>query len=98
MAKELRRFCEKDFELWLNQLQTTQPAIRCEVLNIDGTNREITIEEFKQKVLEIIDLSCRQIENKPNSAPVEQNAPESDDNTKCPVDVKCQIASSEVVQ
>jgi len=98
MAKELRRFCEKDFELWLNQLQTTQPAIRCEVLSIDGTSREITIEEFKQKVLEIIDLSCRQIENKPNSAPVEQNAPESDDNTKCPVDVKCQIASSEVVQ
>jgi len=97
MAKELRRFCEKDFELWLNQLQTTQPAIRCEVLSIDGTNREITIEEFKQKVLETIDLSCRQIENKPNSVSVEQNIPESNANVECLMDVKCQIASSEVV-
>jgi hypothetical protein len=79
LSLDLASFCQKDFDLWQKTEGQTSPHTRCIILQLDGSETELTNEDFQKNILCVKHDVCPS-ENKAELTPETENKPKPVDN------------------
>ncbi len=86
MALDLTVFCQKDYELWRNIMQTTSSATRHLLLKINGQAKKLTQEEVEKIILADVNPHVVYYQTTPESTPKHETKPESNAIQKMSID------------